>query len=118
MPLSCSCPGEYSDAPWFWYEPEDYGVMPARKRRARCCSCRELIDPGTVVNVFARVRPARSKVEIQIYGEDDDAIDLPPLYQCERCADLFWSLTELGFCACPEESMVDLAKEYAESRAP
>ena len=114
MPLSCSCP-DNDDAAYWVQSPYDYSTMPARKRRVRC-SCGVVLNEGDVVARFPRSREARTDVEIAIYGEGDwEAITLAPRYLCERCADLYFSLEELGFkCINPSENMRDLVKEYAE----
>jgi hypothetical protein len=37
------------------------------------------------------------------------------MFHCEVCADLFFSLRELGFeCVAPDENMRELVLEYAE----
>jgi hypothetical protein len=116
MPLSCGCEF-WGDATVVYDEPADYQAMPARKRRVRCASCGDLINAGATVIGFDRRRPARSDVELRIYGEDHDAVPMSALWHCERCADLWWSLTELGYCVAPDESMLELVREYAELRA-
>lgn len=113
--LTCACPDGF-DAEWYYTPPEDYETVPHRisNRRFRCASCRSLIEHGSTVIRFERSRPARFPIEERIYGEDDDAVPMPALFWCERCADLYWSLTELGFCVGPEDNALKLAKEYAE----
>ena len=113
MPLSCSCDWDGDFAYWIAH-PDDYSIMPARKRRARC-SCGAVLNEGDTVARFARSRDARSDIEIRIYGEGDcDSIALAPKYLCERCADLYFSLAELGYeCIDPSENMLELVKEYA-----
>ena len=52
-------------------------------------------------------------IELSIYGEDGE-IPLAPFYFCEICADLYFSLFELGFeCLGPGEDMREMVKEYA-----
>jgi hypothetical protein len=74
-----------------------------------------VIEPGSVVAKFERSRDARSDVEINIYGEGDPySIWLADWYLCEECADLYFSLQELGYeCVSPDESMKELVREYA-----
>ena len=113
MPLTCSCPwdGEFE---WYWWRPNGYSVMPIGRARKRCTSCHILIPHGSIVARIARTRGPKDVIEERIYGEDDDAISLAPAFLCERCADLYFSLTELGFeCVSPYESMPDLVKNYA-----
>jgi len=117
MPLTCHC-GEDEDAAWYWREPNDYSVLEkpvGRSRRPRCQSCFTLVDFGSTVIKFERFRFANTDIEERIYGEGEE-IYLAPHYHCERCADLFFSLSELGFCVSPEECMLELVKEYAELR--
>jgi hypothetical protein len=110
MPLTCSC--ETDGSSWYWFGPRTYSAMPPRKRRFRC-SCGTFIDTGATVAEFARARPPRDSIESNIYGEDGE-IAIPSLYLCERCADIWFSLYELGFeCCAPTENMLDLAAEYA-----
>jgi len=113
MPLSCSC---YNDNPDFYvYPPADYSEMPVFKRRKRCASCETLIDAGAIVAKFTRDRCPRSGVEEAIYG-DGPNIPLADQYQCETCADLYFSLVDLGFeCVMPDENMRALVREYAET---
>jgi len=54
-------------------------------------------------------------VEERIVGEGNE-IYLADVYLCETCADLFFSLQDLGFsCVLPDEDMRELVKEYAET---
>jgi len=117
MPLSCSCE-EWEDADWYCWSPTNYSKMPKRRARVRCASCKKLIDAGTVVAVFSRSREARTEIECNIYGEGDpESISLADGYLCEECADLFFSLDELGFCVSPYENQRELVKEYADMRS-
>lgn len=116
MSLSCGI-GDYNPEPTWWYwPPEDYRVMPEHKRRRRCSSCGELIEHGSTVATFWRKRFPKSRVETAIFGDDSEPqVPISPMHHCERCADLYFSLYELGFCGIsPDESMLDLAREYAE----
>lgn len=114
MPLSCSCDydgdGDYA---WSYSPPKDYSVF-GGKRRKRCSSCNALIDIGAICAKFARNRLPISDVEERIYGEDGE-IDLADMTLCEECADMYFSLSALGFkCVAPDENMRDLCREYAE----
>lgn len=109
MPLSCSCDSGEHD--WYYMLPNDYSVMPERKRKKRCCSCRSFISTSEVVARFLCFREPRGHIEAQIYG---DEVWLAPRYLCEHCADLYFSFVDLGFtCIAPDENMLELAKEYA-----
>lgn len=110
MSLSCSCPSA-DDLEQWWFCPGDYSVLTARRSR-RCQSCGELIRPGDLVAKFERERIAQWGVEERIWG--DAAIPMAPWYHCERCADLYFSLEELGFCVDPNDDMRELVKEYAD----
>lgn len=109
MSLSCSCQSA-DDADWWWVAPEDYDILVAGRAR-RCKSCGEKIPVGGCVTIFPRERTTSSWVEEKIHG---DTLPLAPWYHCERCADLYFSLEELGFCVSPDEDMRELVKEYAE----
>jgi hypothetical protein len=114
MGLSCDCGG--GDYAW-WYEPPDDYCKLTTKRRRRCFSCKELIDIGATAAKFDRWREYRNDIEWRIYGDD---VPLSPEYFCEECADLFFSLDELGFCITltEGESMKDLVSEYHEFYGP
>ena len=62
-------------------------------------------------------RPPKNEVEARIYDEGDtEAISLASYWLCEECADLWFSLDELGFhCISPNENMREIVKEYAEN---
>lgn len=116
MPLSCSC--DFDGEGWLYYAPDDYSTMKPLPRRKRCSSCRALIDPGATVAEFERFRQPISEVEEMIFGEDGE-IPLARMFLCERCADLYFSFRELGFeCVSPDENMMRLAREYAETFGP
>ena len=110
MSLSCHCPD--GDFDWYWHAPDDYSVAPAARRRKRCKSCGELIDHGATITVFNRDRYPVSDIEERIFG-DGLTVDLAPWWLCEPCSDLYWSLSELGFCVSPDDDMRNLAEEYA-----
>ena len=107
MPLSCFCDFDPC-ADGAYYQPLD------RRRAVRCASCKALIKPGDPAIQFIRWRGVTSDSEARIYG-DDGEIPLGPMFHCEVCADLYFSLTELGFeCVAPDENMRELVQEYAE----
>jgi hypothetical protein len=64
-----------------------------------------------VVIALERERGVCSDVEASIFG-DDALVPLADWWMCERCADLFYSLIELGFCVMLGDDMRDLVKEY------
>ena len=111
MSLSCSCD---DNGEWWYYGPKDYITMSVARRK-RCVSCRELIGIGAVATRFDRMREPRSWIEESIHGTE---VLLPPKFMCERCSDLYFSLTELGFCVNLGDEMRELAREYAEIYGP
>ena len=116
MPLTCSCDLD-DDCSWYFNHPNDYILMPPRLRRARCRSCHTLINYGETVAEFTRSRVPRSDYEAYRFGEGPEAIPLATWYLCEGCADLYFSLYELGYeCIAPNENMRELVREYAELR--
>lgn len=82
-------------------------------RRRKRCTCGALIKPGEACAVFDCSRPARTDIETAIYGEDSDAVPIADKWLCERCSDLYFSLSELGYCVGPDDKMLELAEEYA-----
>ena len=117
MPLSCEC--DYDDPDFYWWQPSDYSEMPERKRRKRCNSCFSFLEAGSIVAEFSVTRDSRCDYEFSRFGEGDPgAISLAPVYLCECCADLFFSLDELGFCVSPYEAQRELVREYAQMNQP
>jgi predicted RNA-binding Zn-ribbon protein involved in translation (DUF1610 family) len=111
MTLSCSCP-DYSDAEWYYYFSDDFKTLDT-VRGKRCCSCKNMIKPGSVVVKFYRCRPVRDEepyIEERIYG---DEVPLSSWYMCEECGGLFYALEELGFCiTIGDVSMQELVNDY------
>jgi hypothetical protein len=109
MTLMCEC--DFDPDGWYYYTPEDYQAYP-QQRRKRCCSCKDLISPGDLALRFDRARGPKCDIEEDIYG---DEVPLAAWWMCEECADMYWSLDELGFCVLiGGESMRELCREYAE----
>lgn len=98
-----------------WYAPSDFTTYKA-KRATRCSSCGDKIKPGDDVGKFTRFKVPDTEIECKIFGEDGE-IPRAPEYHCERCAGLFFSLDELGYCVSLQDDMRELVKEYAESHA-
>ena len=113
MSLSCVC-GDYDDEGWWFWPPNDY-TLASVGRRNRCCSCKQLIERGSICTMFTRGRGPQSELEERING---DEIPLASWWMCERCSDLYFSLTELGFCITLGDSMLDLAREYRDDYVP
>ena len=112
MGLSCCCGYEREPGMRLAYGPDDYEELSAR-RRQRCMSCTGLIDVGAIAARITMVRIAGNEIEERIYGEGGE-IPLADKWLCERCADLYFSLDELGFCVNPHDDMRELVEEYAE----
>ena len=109
--MNCGCNYDF-EAQWYFEEPDSYSVMPVRKRRVRCSSCKKLIEPGSTVNAYDRSRSPKDDIEIRIYGEDWDSVPLSPMYHCEECADLYWSLADLGYCVSITEPLKNQVAEF------
>ena len=110
MPLSCDC-GDFdpSDLDRWWYGPNDYTEMPKRKRRARCVSCKDLIENSAVVTRFDWYRhPNQFEDEKLGWSEVGFSTD----WMCETCSDIFFSLTELGFCMNLDTPMREHLADY------
>jgi hypothetical protein len=112
MSLSCTCGGVGDEFAWYYFEPKNYQPLTTRRRK-RCCSCNDLIEIGALCTEFKRHRLANSEIEERIYGEGEE-IHLASHYHCEQCADLYFSLSELGFCNLLGDSMQELLEEYHE----
>jgi hypothetical protein len=126
MSLSCSCDYDYDQDPGDWTyclcRIDSYKFRPLEtSRRVRCCSCKELIDIGSLVVRHRRHRYPYDDIESRIkIGRDiEDAFCDPPTirmsnhYQCERCGEIWLNLQALGFeCLSPGENMPDALAEY------
>ena len=118
MGLSCSCPeADFDPGDKFWKDMKDYAPL-VTKRAKRCWSCKELIPVGTLCSEVTRRKVPKTEVEEKIYGEfeGDNGVPLASKYLCERCADLCFSLEELGYCVEPYEDQRKLVEEYAEGQ--
>ena len=92
--LSCYCDNE--DVAWFYTPPKDFTIFDF-KRRKRCCSCKALIDIGSLCLEFPRWRYPVSDIEERIYG-DCGEIGLASWFMCEWCGEMFLNLDALGYC--------------------
>jgi len=106
MGLSCSCD---SDGEW-WHSPADDYQTLSTKRSRKCASCRERITVGATVLRLDCWHYPNSDIEERIYG---DEVPMSPRWLCERCADLYLSITELGYCVNCGDDMRELVREYA-----
>ena len=112
MSLSCECGYEPEAGFNYYYEPEDFSILETRIRQ-RCWSCKNLINLKSTVLKFTRFKIPDSDIEVRIYNEDGE-IPRASKYLCEECGDIYYSLTELGFCVNAEHSQQKLLKEYQE----
>ncbi|MBP6708004.1 MAG: hypothetical protein KA223_02490, partial [Candidatus Accumulibacter sp.] len=82
-----------------------------------CCSCKDRIAVGEDCRPFARWRNISDyrdhEVLVRIYG-DGGEYALPTWYLCDRCAGLYESLDDLGFCALLGQDLRKVCREYAE----
>ena len=106
--LSCSCVYDDIDYSWYYYPPSGFSVF-ARKRRKRCCSCCQPVEVGAVCVSFARNRWPRSDIEEKIYG---DEVSLAPFFMCENCGEIYFNLSEIGYCIPLGDDMRNLLSEY------
>ena len=114
MSLSCSCDNEdWEPGTKLWFEPREYTVL-ATKRSRKCCSCGATVRPGETAAEVRRGKVPDCDIEVRIYG-DEETVPLASRYLCEVCADLAFSLGELGYCSQPFEDQRELVEEYAES---
>ncbi|MFK5949541.1 MAG: hypothetical protein QM500_12315 [Methylococcales bacterium] len=114
MGLMCECDSDWYPEPgeWIWTSvPSKYAPLPFKKSK-RCCSCNELVSVGALAVEHPRARIPDTDIEVRIYG-DDGEIPIASEWMCESCGDLFFSLSELGYCMNPREDMRDLVKQYA-----
>lgn len=117
MGLTCSCDYDYYEPGMtIWCEIGEYAPL-STKRSRKCCSCKEKISVGDTCCEIPRYKVPESDIEERIYGEDGE-VPKASAYMCERCADLLFSLKELGYCEQPWEDQRTLVADYAEMHAP
>ena len=112
MGLMCGCDFDIEPGMTIWDEPNNYAPL-STKRMRPCCSCGQPIKVGDLACEVTRWKASDCDYEVSRFGEEYG----PPRaskYLCEKCADIYWSLDELGFCVQPWENQLELAKEYAE----
>ena len=111
MGLSCSCP-EWDEDPdtWMFFFPDDFTQF-GSKRRKRCKSCGDLINIGSNCIEFERKRSPRSDIEERICG---DEIPMASLFWCNKCAEIYFNLTEIGYCLTPCDCAIEALEEYWE----
>ena len=115
MSLTCEC-GDYDPEPGDVYVSAVRGYTTlATKRSRKCCSCDERIAVGDLCCEVSRCKVPEYDVERSIWG-DDGEVPMAPMFLCERCADLYFSLEELGFCVNPWQDQRELVADYAEMK--
>lgn len=115
MPLLCEC--DYCPEPGdtIMEDITDYITLSTARSR-KCYSCGVKIAVGDLCSEVPRFKIPSSDIELKIYGEEGE-IRIAPKHMCERCSDIYNSLTELGFCGQPWEDQRELLKEYQEWKA-
>jgi len=97
MGLSCSCGGDYG---YYYFPPVDFSIMPERSRRTRCFSCGKFLNKNDEVLKFDCCR-----------GDD---VEMAPKFYCSRCGEIYFNLSDIGYCITLGERMEDLLAEYHE----
>ena len=119
MGLSCGCDSWGDDAEW-WFTEGPFSPLDTKRSR-KCCSCKDRVSVGAECLELQRWRSVNEDhdVEYRIYG---DEFPLASWYLCERCAGIYLSLEELGFCVDLSESMesqlAEYHRDYAKRPAP
>lgn len=86
MSISCSC--DTYDADWMWQDAKDFSIMPKRKRRKRCYSCKKFLNEGdTVLEIF--------RIGWGKYGEERECASI---FMCEDCGEILLNLSAAGLC--------------------
>ena len=98
MSLSCDCQG-FDTTSWFYHEYSEWFIPYPNKRRKGCANCKKLIAKDDDCIKFERARE-------DMFGE---WIHLAPKYLCERCGEIFLTLSNLGYCLRLGQGEVDVA---------
>lgn len=145
MSLSCYCFSSLEDFDAWWEYPV---VKIMDRAGEKCCECcrplsvgeevsviyhYEVYDPDDVEDMpaepsvslpdeeFAAAEEARDKW-LDDRGWDWDyerfTRELPPYYRCERCSDLAFAFSDLGFCAVAPGELIDTHAEYTRDYNP
>lgn len=103
MGLSCSC--NDFDYEWWYIVGDD--TAPAEVD-CKCGDCRAPIPAGTYVQ----------RMEQFELDEDGDEAEKGEFLMCEKCADTYHNLAELGFClSIGVGEMAEAMAEYLEMRS-
>lgn len=106
--LSCECDLGYAN--WYYTPSDDFKTLDTTRRK-RCCSCKKLINIGSLSFKLHRHRDPNSDIEECIYG---DSVPLAPWYLCEWCGEMYFTLNELGYCYWAGDDIREYLKEYWE----
>lgn len=109
MSLSCSCNFDI-DFDFYYKTDEEYAPLNTKRGR-RCDSCKKLIKVKETAMLFSIYRDSINDIEERIYGNEYPLADK---YMCEQCADLYVTLSSLGFCITLGRNMRDEVAEYNE----
>jgi len=124
MSLSCACDYDYDfeSGDWMYWTENMSEFMPLdTTRRKRCRSCGKLINIGATCIKYPRYRYPHNDVESRITMgcdlddslQDEPCIQIAAHYHCEKCAEIFLNLTDIGYnCLSPNEDMRESLKEY------
>ena len=110
--LSCEC-SDWDGEGWAYWKSSDF-IEFKRNRRKRCCSCKEMIEIGSLCVEFERFRLPISEVEERIVGGEDVGVPLASYLMCEKCGEIFMNLDYLGYCIDITENMNDYLERYHE----
>lgn len=100
MGISCNC--DLGDYDYYYYPPKDFSILNTKRGR-RCISCNNLVHVGSECLEFDRYRMPRSYYEERRFG---DEISLPPKFMCERCGEIYLSLSAYGYCISIGENII------------
>lgn len=111
MPLSCMFD---DDIDYYANPDDDFSQSPVR---SFCQSCGKIILPEDCVLRLEcyRYPDPESDDPVDIKAEEEGSeICLPDEYHCERCGEIYLTLSELGYIFSSSENMEGLLEEYQE----
>ena len=81
-----------------WHDDIDFGRY-EKKRGRRCKSecCETIIRRNDLCAKFRCWRSPTEWEEWNLNKDSDDWIETPPVYYCEKCADLIMSMQDYGY---------------------
>ena len=99
----------------------DYRPAPVTGYRNRCKNCKSMIEKNALCVEAKRFKIAETDVEISIYGEWEGEgtgeIRRASWWLCESCADVLFSLEELGYCVPLDEITITLREYQMQKKA-